>query len=77
MNLSEDLNGKKVIGFIFIDRLNEGLGFRRPKENETFWYSHEYLGDHAENWIQIVINNKITEIINVTDLSVIDFEKEE
>jgi len=77
MSLSEDLNGRKIIGFLPIDRLNEGFGFRRPKDNETFWYSHDYLGDHSENWIQITINNKITEIINVTDLSIIEFEKEE
>ena len=75
MKISEELDGKKVKEFLYIDHMNEGLGFRKPKAlGETFTYSHEFHGDHAENFIVIKISEYITEIINVVDLSEIHFE---
>jgi hypothetical protein len=75
MGLSDDLNGKEILSYLPIDRLNEGLGIIKPKENQKFYYSSEYLGDHSENWIQVIQDNQIIAIINPSDCFEIIFKE--
>ncbi len=73
--ISEELDGKDVKAYLYIDRMNEGIGQIKPKAlGETFTYSHEFHGDHANDFIVKRIYGIITEIVNVVDLASIDFE---
>ena len=75
MKLSEELDGKNVKAYLYIDRMNEGIGMIKPKAlGETFTYSHEYHGDHSNDFIVIRISGFITEIVNVVDLADIIFD---
>lgn len=75
MKLSEELIGRKVKNYYFIDRTGRSNGGPvRPEVGEVITFESEYLGDHTENWLVSRFNGKILRIVNVVDLANITFE---
>ncbi len=69
-------DGQKIKEYIFIDRMAEGLGFIKAKEDEEIIGWIQDLGDHGE--ICIVHRRKsdgiILKTVNCADVSIIIFD---
>lgn len=79
MNISKELDGKKVNSFLPIDRMGEGFGLVKSCPKIQYYYSSEYHGDHSENCIigRNVPSGQIVETWNVIDLSCINYHVED
>jgi len=62
---------RKIKMYLFIDRLNEGLGWTKPIEGEEFW------GIPSENSYPFIEHRKrgvVTQSVNTADISSIEFD---
>uniref|UniRef100_A0A6M3J8C6 Uncharacterized protein n=3 Tax=viral metagenome TaxID=1070528 RepID=A0A6M3J8C6_9ZZZZ len=76
MNIQAELQGRIVEYYLFIDRMNEGLGVIRPEEDESISYWYEYHGDHATTHLIHRKHGLITRMVNAVDLADIKFKEE-
>ncbi len=77
MKLSEELTGRKVASYYFIDRTGRSNGGPvKPSIalNEVITYESEHFGDHTENWLVHRYNGEVIKMMNVVETSQITFE---
>ena len=59
----------------FIDRLEEGYGWTNPDEGEEFWgIPYQWHGDNSLPFIEHRVNGFVTQTVNATDISSIEFK---
>jgi len=77
MIISKELDGREVLNYVVLDRTNDALRVIRPAENENFYYSSEYFGDHIENYIVHKRNGDIVTMSKLTEVIFVEFAKKE
>lgn len=69
-------DGQKIKEYMFIDRLAEGLGFIKAKEDEEIIGRVDYHGDHDELFIlhRRISDGATLKTVNLCDISEIVFD---